>query len=137
MLLLLVKMESMNWTNLEQSKKLLELGVNPQSADMGICVCVDESERYLPIDDWALHKNGEYGTKFYPSWSVGALIDLMPQEIYSLTNYRLSLTKEGIEYVNPNRLGVFFCFYEVKTTLLDACFKMVVWLIENKYIKVK
>lgn len=126
----------MNWTNLEQSKKLLELGVSPKSADMGICVCVDDTERYLPIDDWDLPKNGEDGTKFYPSWSVGALIGLMPQSIGVSTPYFLGVTKLYVEYVNAIKgAGI---YYSAETNgLIDACYKMVVWLIENKYINVK
>ena len=126
----------MNWTNLEQSKKLLELGVNPQSADMGIYIYADDSERYLPIDDWALHKNGEYGTKFYPSWSVGALIDLMPQSIGVPTLYFLCVTKLYVEYANA--INGVMCYYSTEENgLIDACCKMIVWLIENKYVNVK
>ena len=126
----------MNWTNLEQSKKLLELGVNPKSADMGICVCVDDTERYLPIDDWDLPKNGEDGTKFYPSWSVGALIDLMPLTIGESTPFFLHVTKLFVEYANATK-GVGMYYSAETNGLIYACFKMVVWLIENKYINVK
>lgn len=126
----------MNWTNLEQSKKFLALGVNPQSADMGICVCVDDTERYLPIDDWDLPKNGEDGTKFYPSWSVGALIDLMPLCIGESAPFFLHVTNSYVEYANAIK-GVGIYYPAGTNGLIDACFKMVVWLIENKYIKVK
>lgn len=63
------------YTTIEQSKKLLELGMSPESADMLYTWDIDNKTYYpLPIIDDKEHD--------FPSglscWSVGALLELVP-----------------------------------------------------------
>lgn len=71
------------YTDLEQSKKLAEI-LPIKSADMGWNVFVDKTTRALPIDDWALVKNGSDKVKFYPAWSLAALLDILSKIAHSI-----------------------------------------------------
>ena len=64
-------------TTIEQSKKLIKLGIDVNTADM-------------MWDDWSLIDEGwklsvgyypevekDYGRKCYPAWSLGALLDIL------------------------------------------------------------
>lgn len=137
-----------HYTTVEQSKKLVELGLNPETADMGWNVFSDDSTRCLPINDWDLSKNGEGGTEFIPCWSLGALLEVMPEQItYSdFKPFPIGLFKGDKE--KHSKYGhywiQYFCTEEggvyVQTnghTPIEAAYNMVVWLLENNYIEKK
>lgn len=113
-------------TSLEQSKKLLELGIDVNTADMGWNVFVDDTKRILPIDDWNLVKDGSGNVKFYPAWSLTALMELMNRNCYNV-----SLNCHGAEWnVKFDDSENYKDF--TKDYAVDAAFEMVVWLLENK-----
>ena len=88
-------------TSIEQSKKLLELGVDVNTADMIYNILGEPYVRNdTPID--------EYHT---PAWSLVALLKLIP-------NCILFGCKECIKIIDAD-------------TPIDAAFEMVVWLKEN------
>ncbi len=128
-------------TSQEQSKKLIELGIDVNTADM-------------MWDDWSLIDEGwklsvgyypeiekDYGRKCYPAWSLTALLELMPFQIIE-DNKRYGFK----QYKGYNSQGETYCFEYVSnigTTLyetyhlnnpIDAAFEMVCWLLENKKI---
>ena len=107
-------------TSEEQSKKLIELGIDVNTADMGWNVFVDDTIRLLPIDDWDLVKDGSGNVKFYPAWSLTALLELIPPGNILLRDalsgkYKCINTVDSNLYDNP----------------IDAAFEMVCWLKEN------
>ena len=62
----------MNYTSIEQSKKLLELGLKPETADMN---------HYEKDDGWVTLPKGQIsygGFQIIPCWSLGALLGIMP-----------------------------------------------------------
>ena len=67
----------MNYTSIEQSKHLLELGLDPGSADMHYNFYRDEWDK--------VKSNGNIPSLMMnslddiPCWSVGALLDVMPK----------------------------------------------------------
>ena len=66
----------MNYTTVEQSKKLLELGLNPETADMWWTPLNWQlTEYYVEVkqDGIGTPKNP------IPCWSLGALMELMPK----------------------------------------------------------
>ena len=108
-------------TDIKQSKKLIELGVDVNTADMGWNVFVDNTIRLLPIDDWDLVKDGSGNVKFYPAWSLTTLLELIPPGNILLRDalsgkYKCINTVDSNLYDNP----------------VDAAFEMVCWLLENK-----
>ena len=123
-------------TSIEQSKRLIELGIDANSADM------------------VYHKNleGTYNLRVVnnileydiPAWSLSALLELMPSYLFEF--------ERGIDlnlYPSINR-KVWLCSYmpnvieNTKTdkfkqithadSLVDAVFDMIVWLKENNYL---
>lgn len=106
-------------TTIEQSKKLIELGIDINTADM----------RYSPLNldiPWVWVSKPLIEKDAIPAWSLSALLELMPK----------------ILLATPNPVcDKYHCygFHQEFTetfgdTVIDAAFKMVVWLKENKYI---
>ena len=125
-------------TNIDQSYALMDLGLNPDSADMkydprwDIPVIVDD-EYY----DNKLEYNTEFENTDVPSWSLSALRKLIPMGIE---------TKNGTCLFScHNRLDgswVYMYHYEDGTVLkqftggdVDSAYEMVSWLLENNYIE--
>lgn len=117
-------------TSVEQSKKLIDLGIDVSTADM--CWHRNSDGTYsLGIDDTVLQDD-------IPAWSIPALLELLPPYLFEF--------ERGIDlnvYPNINGKG-WHCSYmpnsieDMKTdkfkkitngdSLIDAVFKMVVWL---------
>lgn len=108
-------------TTIEQSRKLLELGLDPKSADfawVGEDGCFVKSSSY-EVEDTET-----------PAWSLEALIDALPS---------------GTAFIHTCRLGycVSFCagawiHYEntsYSNSLINQVFELVVWLFENGYMR--
>ena len=123
-------------TSIEQSKRLIELGIDVNSADI------------------VYHKelNGTYSLRVVdnvlkydiPAWSLSALLELMPSYLFEF--------ERGIDlnlYPSINR-KVWLCSYmpnvveNMKTdkfkqithadSLVDAVYDMIIWLKENNYL---
>lgn len=124
-------------TNLEQSERLIKAGIDPSTADM--CYTnssvkgtdyTDEfelvpktSEEVRAIYNEAYHEWDKHW-KIIPSWSLSALLDVFDD-------------KEGL----AKDYGLWFCYDNGKshctkhyTNPIDACYEMIIWLKENKYI---
>ena len=100
-------------TDIEQSKKLIELGIDINTADM-------------MWDDWSLIDEGwklsvgyypeiekDYGRKCYPAWSLAALLDILKNRAYSIDeDANVSLFDD----------------------LVDACVEMIFTLKENNLL---
>lgn len=104
-------------TNLEQSKRLLELGLPASTADM----TWSASGNMLMV-----HTSSKRGTKELHAWSLTALLNLIPM---------VDL------YVMPS--GGYMCtsFYKngshkhFAETPIEAAYEMVCWLLRNNLIK--
>ena len=137
-----------HYTSLEQSKKLLELGLSPESADMiythkTVFYNMMENRLYVDEDnDWHLHQRSEIafmdtGNEI-PCWSLGALLDVMPMIECERGPYRPMF---GKFIMNRN----YYCDYSndcqegmkiiLSDTPMEAAYSMVIWLLENGYIK--
>lgn len=115
-----------HYTSIEQSKKLLELGLSPESADM---VYVDGD--YLAIIDGTLEAND------IPCWSVGALIHILPDRImHNNLNCECFMSPSGISYsscfVGKESFNI---AWSNNPYFIDALFNCVCCLLENGYIK--
>lgn len=113
-------------TDIEQSKKLIELGVDVNTADI-IYNIFDKSyiRHDTPIDKYHM-----------PAWSLSALLELIPDKI-SINNesYYLFFSKKGVEFRGP----ITWDGQKTKSfkmdNILDSAFEMVVWLKENNLYK--
>ena len=116
----------MNYTSIEQSKKLLELGLSPETADMFYI----EGSSAIGINV-PFVKESEMNR--IPCWSVGALIKVIC-ETCDRCEINLKINKEWNIFIHAYESYSFYNgtgFY----TVLNACTEAVVWLLGNGYIK--
>ena len=118
------------YTSIEQSEKLLELGLSFKSADM---FYNEEPDEIYPKDiidtkcpsvirEEHKHYLEEYGI---PCWSIGALLELMPE------SYQLTRGKD-----NKCQFMLFhILIHDWFNTPFEAVYNMVCYLLENGYIK--
>ena len=129
----------MNYTSIEQSKKLLELGLSPESADMTYSKGNSLDGYHLTTMPFKIcygdfiAENGNM-----PCWSVDKLLQLMPRSIRIVNTfygYELYVSVIGfaIDWWDVDRRRKLFSCDE--ETLIDVCYKTVVWLLENGYIQ--
>jgi hypothetical protein len=129
-------MKQLGWTSIEQSKKLVEAGLDPNTADM-----------------W--YHNGEQNPKPYrehrdfvksPCWSLGALIGLLPKTIETKKPKNLYFpeilpSSNCVAYTAFNEskemvfLKMFATGVESDATLIDNMVSMICWLLNNNYIR--
>lgn len=119
----------MNYTTTEQSKKLVELGLNPGTADM----CYPHFIRH-GADTYNKTPEIAEGIDYpyeMPCWSLGALLEVMPDGVQ--TNSNRTGVSVDITFVHN---GVVTDSHRVKNnTYIEAAYNMVVWLLENGYIQ--
>lgn len=129
-------------TTIEQSQKLIELGIDVNTADM-------------MWDDWSLIDEGwklsigyhpeiekDYGRKCYPAWSLSALIDALPLgvDIHNISDghkiyyYVEIYTKEiymKLKHTGKEEICLSTERYE---NLVDACYETILKLHEQKLL---
>ena len=124
----------MNYTSVEQSKKLLELGISPETADLKFKY--DHNEHHcieIPMMVIVPNWDDEYN-KDIPCWSVGALLEIMPIIIRKDKRHYYTLHIIGHRKVIYAKNRCVF-HKEIARPLIDACYNMVVWLLENNFIR--
>lgn len=120
-------------TSLEQSKKLIELGIDVKTADM-----------YYDVNSYGIQGKpevvvGEVWSKDIPAWSLSALLDLPPK----CEDNNIDLCFGG--YKGEEYIDEWFCTFEdnkepfefhsySNKDKLDAVFEMICWLKENNKI---
>lgn len=140
-----------HYTTIEQSKKLLALGLNPESADMTwILVPKIDDMGYIYNSVPTAIPYSQYTAKdnYLPCWSLGALLEVLPDRIWSPCDdldvgpaaHELVFNACGriLQYkgitVNDYRLSGAW-FTQETDNLIDVFYNMVVYLLENNYIK--
>ena len=138
-----------HYTTIEQSKKLVELGLSPDTADMFYSRRPTGKSEYSVFPDFKPEGRLEVFTKVdLPCWSLGALIELMPKIISvpvdERSAYFYSLewqfaNDNSLRYIATNRGKCLIDIYSDHDTrgksLIETAFEMVCWLLENGYIK--
>ena len=111
-------------TSIDQSQKLIELGVDINTADMYWSLT---NQNHPPVIGKYC---AEYGGMQLPAWSLTALLELMPDVInINGINYRQQEFKTKNSYC--------YCYADERFPIsfdgqpVDAAFEMVVWLKEN------
>lgn len=137
-------------TDLEQSKRLIELGIDINTADMFYAdILVNDEHKYIihPLESYGFRTfkdtKGRESTKlkFIPAWSSDALSKFLPPYLFEF--------ERGIDlniYPNLNGKGwhcsyMSNCIENMKKdkfkqitngdTIIDAMFEMVCWLLKN------
>lgn len=128
-------------TTLEQSRKLVELGISADTADMHYAFSAIGGAAFQDmIDASAMLLLENYNRKYpyEPAWSLSALLDILPNDL----DHTTTLCKGGWDDFTLKYMNEWFCEYEIETTStithsenpIDAVFKMIVKLKENKLI---
>ena len=116
-------------TSLEQSKKLIEFGIDVNTADM-----------YYDVNSYGIQGKpevavGKVWSKDIPAWSLTALLSVLPSVI-TRKGKRMFLTLEkagayNLYYKSPDRLDE---IWETKENVIDACVAMIENLHELKLL---
>lgn len=144
----------MNYTSIEQSKKLLELGLKAETADACYDVGYGQTKAHIECENFISYfTNDEFPElkdRYIPCWSLGALMDLLPPSIQTgegmQNQYEINIRKYWGEEENlyqiayGNDRGLSEEWHDMintgeKESLCDAVFEMVCWLLKNGYIK--
>ena len=126
-------------TDLEQSQKLIELGIDVKTTDMFWDMAEPEKRRkpligpisdYYDMENWAV-----------PAWSITALLGLMPFQIIENNNrfgfYQVKgFNKQGETYRFGYKTNNNSFLFETSwhNDVVDATFEMICWLKENNKI---
>lgn len=118
-------------TTVEQSKRLLELGLKRETADMTHCYEREEHDDKcfwnVSIDDWG---SNQYITDNYiPAWSLARLIELMPFRIGKYDELGVIVNKETIEIIDLEEGTVDLAFD--KDNVYDNIIECIEWLIKK------
>lgn len=92
-------------TTIEQSNKLIELGINPDTADMGWFKAYSlKEEIYKPfIKGYKLENN----KTDIPAWSLHRLLKMLPEEIYIDGNLiELNITPYSVTYQDEDYFSI-------------------------------
>ena len=117
-------------TSIEQSKRLLELGLKKETADMAHNKnTVIPKYKIVPVSDWGLLSELEEIT-YIPAWSLHRLIEMMPEEMYGGL---LCIFKDSIRYeeVIMDRLEAHF--EVVGNNMYENAISCIEWLIKEGY----
>lgn len=120
-------METRIATTIEQSKRLIELGIDVNTADM--YWWHTSLRNYIEAMD-----NGDFDEEAgdIRAWSLSALLGLMPRIEYlkPMIDLGPKLDAEDVAIYYHSEESP----YIVRDNPLDAAFEMVCWLLENKKI---
>ena len=121
-------------TSLEQSQKLIELGIDIKTADMYFNT---HQDGYFPIGNSKIDWDLVHYDEAIPAWSLSALIDILSDTLTDEDGvvFGLNIKKNFIEYYNPS-MGALYATYHsiIAEDLVDAAFEMVCWLKESNKI---
>lgn len=109
-------------TNAEQSRRLLALGLKPETADMSIIMPGTNMEtlRAMPYAIFFKLKGTGRGI---PSWSLSRLLEMMPDRAGEFT---FKILYPTVGYFTSD-VGHFYN----NADIFDSCVEMIEWLIKN------
>ena len=119
-------------TTIEQSKQLIDLGINPDTADMGWFKAYSlKGEIYKPfIKEYKLEN---YKTDI-PAWSLHRLIKMMPNNIIQDDcTLILGVNADSVYYAD-NEYGEVFKTFD--GNLYECVIKCIEWLIKENYFNI-
>lgn len=139
-------MTQLGLTSIEQSKKLVEAGLDLNTADMFYRYDYNTHKHYMVPDTILVYNWNDYYKKSIPCWSLGALIGLLPKTIETKKPKNLYFpeilpSNNCVAYTALNErkemvfLKMFATGVESDAALIDNMVAMICWLLENNYIK--
>lgn len=130
------------YTTIEQSRRLCELGLAQETADMCYIETPNKDFRITayPIIKCAVLRDARGSdANLYPSWSFGALFDILPDIIdYKDTPCDLEISKNWISYEGYDKYDSSVIVQPVVMNdkpFMELLYWMVCWLLENGHLK--
>lgn len=115
-----LKFNSQICTTREQSQRLLDLGLEPETADMYIF----DDEVYI----------GKPNIDDIPAWSLHRLIEMLPSEIKQIDCYYNLIFEKNIIQYEDYGIDVLKSFRD-STNFYDNIVDCIEWLIKEDYFK--
>lgn len=125
-------------TSLEQSKKLIELGVDVNTADMCYCPIMNidsgKNEGYLKVPEcYSFYEVKDSLVPYLPAWSLSALLDILAKETHNIDeDGHIILSSYKGNWWNISPINCCSEGINESNNPLDAAYEMIVWLLENK-----
>lgn len=128
-------------TDIDQSKKLIELGIDPNTADMYLDY---QPDGYVLIASELGYYNND---SEIPAWSLSALLNIMPRTISirvddrSANFYRLEwqfANDNSLRYIGSDRQTLIDIYSDHDSEYnddIDTAVEMIIWLKEHNHIK--
>lgn len=123
----------MNYTSLEQSKKLVEMGLDPESASMRYDWDYND-HNYVGPNHIIIHNWDDPYNKAVPCWSVEDLLKVLPKSAPGSCKTScwelLPTYKAGfcLSYITVSGTEIVAFYGE---SLIDICFDAMVWAIKR------
>lgn len=119
-------------TDIEQSKKLIELGIDVITADMDYVQFANNPKKYdCVVNMW----NNEHEFDWIPAWSLTALLNVVKDKCGYFELVYLKRTSDGranpLEDVYRLSTDVYDVYDKEE---VDACYKMILKLHEQKLL---
>ncbi len=125
-----------NYTSLEQSKMLTVFGLDPNTADMFWLKESDAPDDYENVSIPYSECGDLDANDGIPCWSTGALIELLPSEIWKdKTMYSLVIVKRNDCYCVEYNANVIPLMGFSRPTLVEALISMYLWVVESGYME--
>lgn len=125
-----------NYTSLEQSKMLTVFGLDPNTADMFWLKESVASDDYEIVSIPYSECGDLDANDGIPCWSTGALIELLPSEIWKdKTMYPLVIVKRSDCYCVEYNANVIPLIGFAKPTLIEALISVYLWVSESGYME--
>lgn len=132
-------------TDIRQSKKLIELGIDVNTADMYYMYRhweIDEntigsqSDAFIGFDlDFYCGADNSKTYHYIPAWSLSALLDILAKETRNIDeDGHVVLSSYKGNWWNISPINCVDEGIKGSKDPLDAAFEMVCWLLENKKI---
>ena len=126
-------------TTIEQSKKLIELGLSADTADMHYSKWDNDEEEEYHLKCGGFPKLDFKYAKNIPAWSLSKLLELMP--LFIVINGKESSKLQMKKVDEEGNFGVYYWVNQENNVIkggitpLDAAFEMMCYLLENKMIQ--
>ena len=115
-------------TSLEQSERLLDLGIDTKTADMSYVLRNNQPVRLVVMTDVP---DGMLQT--IPAWSLSVLIDLLPGFLHvDNKDYVLTLLINRVVYWRPDADRL---YETTQGCLLDAVVEAIEWLVTEGWLE--
>jgi hypothetical protein len=121
----------LGWTTIKQAESLVKTGLDPDTADM-----------YIPQDDntpVVIELSLKEHHAYYPCWSLGKLISLIPDNIWNENGYDMFFHLQN-NYINYDHFNkeydcYFNDFLSAGKGIVQNVVDTMIWLLEKGYVR--